>query len=263
MKCRKISSVFALSVASAIAGHAAEIATYTFNNSLAANQSGVASLTAVDPLGTSGFTTDTVFGNSRTVYHFDGNASPAQQGGLNLDTTGLIAGNDYSAEIVFSLRDGNNAWRRILDSLDRQSDAGLYIDPSNNVDIFPVAANPTGFVPNQYYGLAVTVAPDNTVDVYVDGTLAIATTTTVLDESTNFLNFFLDNTAGSGQGEWSAGNVALIRLFDAPLTSAEVATLARDPFAGTASTSTPEPASVVLMAAGAALLLAKRSRRAA
>ncbi len=41
------------------------VATYTFNNTLAAEQTGVAALTAVDPLGTSGFQTATVFGNLR------------------------------------------------------------------------------------------------------------------------------------------------------------------------------------------------------
>ena len=100
------------------------VATYTFSNTLAAEQTGVAALTAVDPLGTSGFQTATVFGNLQTTYHFNGAATPpADQGGLDFNTTGLITSNDYSVEMVVELT-GSAGWRRLLDSSDRQSDDG-------------------------------------------------------------------------------------------------------------------------------------------
>ena len=54
------------------------VATYTFNNAFSAQQSGVASLTAVDPEGTSQFITANVLGSNRTVYNFNGLADPAQ-----------------------------------------------------------------------------------------------------------------------------------------------------------------------------------------
>src|SRR5579863_5293966 len=119
------------------AAHADLVAAYTFNNTLSAVEAGVNPLTAVDPLGTSGYQTATVFGNSQVVYHFNGAASPpADQGGLDFNTTGLLSSNDYSVEMVVEL-DNSSGWRRLLDSLDRQSDAGLYIDPSNNLDSYP------------------------------------------------------------------------------------------------------------------------------
>src|SRR4051812_2761322 len=88
-------------------------ATYEFTNTFNADQSGVAALLPTDPLGQSGFLVDTVFGLSDTVYHFVGNANPAtQQSGLSLDTTGLVAPTNYSAELVFKF-DSTNVWRRI------------------------------------------------------------------------------------------------------------------------------------------------------
>jgi hypothetical protein len=235
---------------------AGEIATYFFNNSLAAQQSGVASLVAVDPQGTSGFTTATVFGNTVPVYHFGGTASPSQQGGLTLNTSGLIASDQYSAQIVFSFADRNNAWRRILDSLDRQSDSGLYIDPGNNLDIYPVAAVSTGFTPNTFFDVVVTVDPSHNVNAYIGGALALTTNTTVLNLSTNTLGFFLDNVVSGGQGEWSQGNVARIRLFNTALTAREVAALDTDPL-----NSTPEPATWGLMLTSLLFIAGREVRR--
>src|SRR5271157_1110888 len=95
----------------AMSARADVVATYDFNNNLNAVQGGVVALTPVDPESTSGFQTNTVFGVSRTVYHFDGDSTPADQGGLQLDTTGLISSNTYSVEIVFELDQRNGAWR--------------------------------------------------------------------------------------------------------------------------------------------------------
>jgi hypothetical protein len=51
------------------------VATYDFSgNSLAAAEASVAPLIAINPLGLNAFISDTVFGATKTVYHFDGNA---------------------------------------------------------------------------------------------------------------------------------------------------------------------------------------------
>ena len=47
---------------------ATAVATYEFNNNFNADQVGPSALTVSDPLGTSAFQTDTVFGTSRTVW---------------------------------------------------------------------------------------------------------------------------------------------------------------------------------------------------
>lgn len=242
------------------AAYAAPVATYTFNNNLSAQQGGVVSLSAVDPLGTSNFTTAVVFGNTRNVYHFNGSNSPASnQGGLQLDTTGLIGTNNYSVEIVFSLDDRNNAWRRVMDTLDRGSDNGLYIDPSNHLAVFPAGGTSDTFTPSTFFDIFVTVDSSNNIVGYFSGVQQFSLTATDLDIQTNFLNFFLDNTAGGGQGEWSQGNVALIKVFNSALSAGEVARETEDPFVGT---TTPEPASWLLMLGGAACLGIRKFRSA-
>jgi hypothetical protein len=239
--------------------HAGTVATYIFNDTFAAQEGGVAALTPVDPLSTSGFGNSIVFGNNRTVYTFHGAASPpADQGGLQFNTTGLIAPDQYSVEMVFSFESASG-WRRILDSQDRTSDSGFYVDPSNHLDVFPVAGATTGFSANVYYDVFLTVASSGAVDAYLGTSHEFSTTTSVMNVSTNTLGLFLDNTAGGGQGEWSGGNIALFRVFNNVLTPSDIATLDADPFAA-GKTSVPEPASWLLLAGGAAALLAFRRR---
>jgi hypothetical protein len=232
--------------------NASTVATYTFNNTLSAQQSGVAALSAVDPLGTSGFTTANVFGNLQTVYNFNGASTPADQGGLDLNTTGLISGSDYSVEMVVELT-SDSGWRRLLDSQDRQSDAGYYIDPDNAIDNFPNGGGTVNqFTNNTFFDIFVTVNPSNNVVGYLNGGQQFADISTSLDVATNTLGFFLDNTAGGGQGEWSSGDVALIKVFNTALTADQVEEESAHPFAGTGGTATPEPGTWILLLAGAA-----------
>jgi len=240
--------------------HADAVATYTFNGTLNAVQPGVAPLTAVDSLGTSGFQTATVFGNSQTTYHFDGAANPvSDQGGLDFNTTGLISSNDYSVEMVFEL-DDQDGWRRVLDSLDRQSDYGLYIDPNNNLDLYPNGGAGSPFTSDAFFDLFVTVDPSGTVNGYFGGVEQFSEISPNLDVSTNTLGFFLDNVVGGGQGEWSSGNVALIKVFNTALTADQVAAETADPFQGTSTA--PEPGTWMLMVAGAAGVAVLKRRRA-
>jgi len=225
--------------------HAGLVAAYTFNNTLAAVEPGVAALTAVDPEGTSGYQTANVFGTNQTTYRFDGIASPpADQGGLDFNTTGLLLGtNNYSVEMVLEL-DGSSGWRRLMDSLDRGSDAGLYIDPGNNLDSFPSGGSSSPFTAHTFFDIFVTVDSANLVNGYFSGVPQFSETSTSLGIATNTLGFFLDNVAGGGQGEWSAGNVALIKVFNTALTADQVAAETADPFQGT---TTPEPGTWMLM----------------
>jgi hypothetical protein len=221
------------------AAHASLVATYTFNDTLAAQQPGVAALTAVDPLGTSGFQSATVFGNLQNTYHFDGAATPpADQGGLDFNTTGLVSSDDYSVEMVVELT-GDAGWRRLLDSLDRQSDDSL-------------------FSANTFFDIFVTVDPNNTVTGYFGGVQQFSETSTSLDVATNTLGFFLDNVVAGGQGEWSSGNVALIKVFNTALTADQVAAETADPFQGTSTV--PEPSAWLLTMGGAAVIAILKRR---
>jgi len=94
----------------------------------------------------------------------------------------------------------------------------------------------------------VTVDPSNTVTGYFSGVQQFSETSTSLDVATNTLGFFLDNVVGGGQGEWSSGNIALIKVFNTALTPGEVAAETADPFQGTA----PEPGSWMLLLGGVA-----------
>lgn len=235
------------------------VATYEFNGTLNADQAGVAALTATNPLGQNTFLTDSVDGNSRTVYGFRGATIPSLQAGLTFDSTGLISSPDtYSVEMVFDFF-GGSGWRRIMDVANRGSDSGFYVDPSNNLDIFPVAGSGALFTASAYHYVVLT---DNagSVTAYLDGVAQFTASTTVMNISgTNLINFFLDNTVGGGQGEYSKGNVALIRVSDSVLSAADIAALAENPFP--AASAVPEPTSMLLMGSSLLAVLFTRRKR--
>jgi hypothetical protein len=144
----------------------------------------------------------------------------------------------------------------------RQSDQGFYVDPSNNLDIFPVSGSSAAWTNNIFHHVVLT---DNgtTVAVYLDGISQFNTNTSIMNldfDPTNnpnrLMGFFLDNVVGGGQGEWSAGEVALIRVWDSVLTAEQANELANNPFA------VPEPSTFVLVGAGfCGLFLIMRQRR--
>lgn len=241
------------------------VATYLFGGTLSAQEGGKPALTATDPLGLNAFTTDTVFGATHTVYQTVGNATPVlNQAGLTLDTTSLLSLNSYSVEMVFKFSDRDGAWRRIIDVQNRQSDNGFYVDTSNQLDIYPVTGGAT-FTNGVYHDVFLTVASDNTVSAYLDGALAFTGLTTNMDIANpgNLMNFYLDNTAGGGQGEYSNASTALIRLYDGPVSAGQIRTIAANPFAA-ASTAAPEPGTAALAALFlplTAVRLARRNRR--
>jgi hypothetical protein len=137
-------ALLSLLLGSVSAVHAAAIpvATYNFNNNLNANEGGAPSLVSVDPLGLNGFETAIVNGQSQTVFHWNGTGSPASlQAGLTLNATGLVQYNNYSVQLVFEfleLSQFGGGWRRILDTQNRQSDNGFYVEPGNRLQVYPV-----------------------------------------------------------------------------------------------------------------------------
>ena len=101
-----------------------------------------------------------------------------------------------------------------------------------------------------------TVDAANNVTGYFGGVQQFTEVSTSLNIATNKLGFFLDNVAEGGQGEWSSGNVALIKIFDTALTPSQVAAETADPFQGTP---VPEPGSLMLMLGGAAIVAFRRT----
>jgi hypothetical protein len=106
-------------------------ATYLFDGTLLAEESGAPALTAVDPLGAAHFGTTQVFGETRIVYHFGDTAS--QQGGLSLSTA-PINRTSSSIEMVFDFT-GTSGFRRLVDVRNRSAGNGLYVDANDRLNV--------------------------------------------------------------------------------------------------------------------------------
>ncbi len=227
---------FTIAAAGSAAQAATLVADYGFNNSFSSSVSGAPDLVATDPLGLSGFTTATVNGHTRTVYGFQGQSSPVtDQAGLTFDNSGgLLASDNYSVNMVFSLADRTGAWRRLVDVQNRQSDNGFYVDPENTIDVYPVTGSPGIFATDTFTDVALTVASDGTVKGYLNGTHEFTTNTSVMNINNpdNVMNFFLDNVVAGGQGEWSSGQVAEIALYNGVLSDSEVSRISAVPLPG-------------------------------
>lgn len=229
---------FALGAGGAQAAVPAPVAQYSFNGTLTSSVAGAPALTVTDPLGLSGFTTDDVLGSMQTVWNFSGERTPVlNQAGLSLDTTGLITANNvYSIEMVFKFTERAGAWRRILDVESRQSDNGFYVDPSNRLNIYPVAGGAA--FSNDVYHDVFLVNNAGTVTFYLDGSEQATVATNVMNlDASRTMNFFLDNVVAGGQSEYSSGSIALIRVYNEALTAVPPPPV-------------PEPTTMALLLAG-------------
>lgn len=224
------------------------IGSYGFENSLTSSQSGGPALKLIDPTGKSGFGTDMVFGTSRTVFNFAGNSATGSQSGLVFDTAGLLSPNSYSVALTFKFNESEGNWRRIMDASGRSSDNGFYVDRGNNLAVFPNAGSNVNFTSGQYRNVVLTV-DGNKVGAFIDGGASFASTTDVmsLSKGPGSLTFFADNMLGGGQGEWSSGSIAALRIYNGVLDAREITELNKVPFV---SNAVPEPATWAMMIAG-------------
>lgn len=242
------------------------VATWQFNNTLAAEEAGVSALTAIDPLGQNGFVTDTVFGVTQRVYRFDGNKfdssfGASEQAGLSVNTTGLLnSGNAYSVDMVFKFESNDATWENILGVSNRQSDNAFYVEPGNHLQVYPTGGGPTVFTFGDYHRISLTNNGAGHVTAYLDGVFQFDLNSASMDFSTyssqnpaRIMHFFADNVVGGGIGEFTDGRVALIRLYDNELTGGEVAHLPTAPV--------PEPETYAMMLAGLGLLGVAARRR--
>jgi hypothetical protein len=95
-----------------------------------------------------------VLGTTRTVYEWCG-APPYdvnQQGGLTLNTTGLLEPDNYTIELLFQYF-SNTGWRKITDHRNRTADGGFYISPEHRLDVYPITRTlvTTALYPSNWY----------------------------------------------------------------------------------------------------------------
>jgi hypothetical protein len=125
------------------------VATYEFQNSYAADESGKPALNPYAPgAGTLSFTTDTVNVGSqsvtRTVLGRGGTTGAAQtdQAGVELNTGTLLTNpNMYSIDMVFSMTTNSGGYQRLVNT-NNGIDGGLYALGLNAV-IYPARRGPT------------------------------------------------------------------------------------------------------------------------
>ena len=243
-------STLALASAFTCAAQAANLeATYLFDGTLLAEESGVPALTAVDPMGLANFGSAQVLGQTRTVYNFAGNTAANQQGGLSLLTSSLINRTSYSIEMVFDFS-GTSGFRRVLDVKGLSTDNGFYVDPDDKLNIWNGSSHAGGNVSDSGFQHITLTVQGNAIRGYVNGALGLSFNSNVMHlNNTDTLNFFLDNTAGGGQGEYSGGAIAFMRLYSGALTAIEVASLAAAPLPAQNPAPVPLPSSVLLLGA--------------
>ena len=216
---------------------AVQVASYFFQNNFNAQRGAAEAITPVDPTGTSRFITDTVFGQSRTVYDIREAPSPrANQGGLTFTAGNRITRDTYSVEFVFAIQ-GGNGWRRIFDCNVRRLSEGLYLDPSGFLNYFSGASS-TGkdrLAVGTYYHVVIVKRPRE-IYLYLNGNLVASATGVSIGEidsafnPNNILHFLLDD---SESVEWAPARIALFRVYSGNLTAAQVREIWASPFTST------------------------------
>jgi Concanavalin A-like lectin/glucanases superfamily len=196
-------------------------ADYRFTHTLDSSCCGAPALTSIG-LGANGFSDDTVAGVQRTVLTF-----PVANG-LELPVGAVIPVDSYTIAVRFRF-DVLDGFRRIIAVKDATLNGGLY-NFNGQLNFYPAATgsgNPPPFAPGAYAQAIVTRdAATEEVVGYVNGHKEISFIDGNDDATVGpagVLRFFKDD--DSVGGEESAGAVARIRLWDGPLTTAQVAAL--------------------------------------
>ena len=176
---------------------------------------------ALDTIGDGQFVADTlveVDDLERVSYRFDRGSGIAFDNG----EAGDFLGETYSIELYFRF-DDLASWRRIIDYKNRQTDFGLYAK-DGRINFYNITTSPEAPLARREYAHVIVTRnadDDDRYAIYVDGELAASFEDRngdgLLGEANDSLVFFRDDLVVGN--ETSAGNVALIKLYDYALDS--------------------------------------------
>lgn len=158
-------------------------------------------------------------GNTKMVYFF------AKNNGVQFNNIAAnnFIGEDYSIEIYFKF-DELTSWKRVIDWKNRKTDRGAYIYSGqlNFYNILYSGEAPVEAGEYTYYVLTRT-ASTGKVLIYTDADVKIDfidNNDDALVDADGVINFFYDDLMV--QNEASAGAVAMIKLYDYPLSQEEI-----------------------------------------
>ncbi len=229
---------FVAALAMAVTAQAASAATvkadYRFEDTLASSVSGAPDITDI--------------GSGNTIEGGLIGCTPSaargfpQGNGLRLDTSSLVAPNDYSIAVLFQLADVSG-FRRLIDFHDGTSDDGLYVH-DGRLDFRAggdhEAATPA-IAANEYAEVVLANSP-TADDVYVNGQRQLTTPNAGI-LTAGSVRLFKDNTSGGNTGEESGGQVARVRLYDGTLSETNALQLnSQSPLEATCATTAAKPA---------------------
>jgi uncharacterized protein (TIGR03437 family) len=214
------------------------VGSYTFQNTLSPAFGATPELIRVDPQGRSGYITDTVLGQQRTVYQFLG--TPTEQAGLSLELQNVVNPLTYSFEMLFALTEGNGTNRRVYDNQNRESDRGIYINARNLFEFSRLSTGTATYASGQYVHLLVSIS-NNEARLYVNGVrdIRLGTNSMNITSPRGIVSFFLDNLTDTSTRDYSSGKIALLRIYTNAISDAEAAALGRDPFGTTVGVGPP------------------------
>jgi hypothetical protein len=165
--------------------------------------------------------------------------------GLTL-TGALLDTTNYSIEMKLEYDDTSPKWKKMIDFKDRAVDEGIYLKSDAMVFYSETGTGDTHIETNIDFHLVLTRdGLNDTTTGYVNGNLEWTFTDTNLLATGDILTFFADDYIDWGEPESGYGSVDFIRIYDGPLTDAEVGTLA-----SLSIVSTPEPATLLLLGSG-------------
>lgn len=208
------------------------MATWQFQDTLAACEPSAPPLMEINPLNANGFLNATVAGRTRRVYHWDGNRSAGQTAGLTLNVAGLLPSDNYSVEMFFRFTEEVGSVRRLIDASNRVNNSGVSLTALSHLQTGAATPGSAIAPPGEFHHAVLTVATGGDVTTYLDGVQQ----STLAGESglnltaSGLLHLFAANLSGAGSADFSDGEIALLRLYEGVLAVNRVAAQAAYPF---------------------------------